>query len=115
MLAGPYDPRQGDAAIVGSAYFDFGLVDRGNVLKASYGSWNQLRLLGITAPDDLDEETFAAFALRRTEGFGARRASESATANAQYGVDSVHTSTYVCSPPPTPLARRCQACSAKTT
>jgi TonB family protein len=87
VLEGPYDPRQGDAAIVGSAYFDLGMVDRGTLLKSSYGSWNQTRVVAITAPQDLDEETFAAFALRRTEGFGARRASQSGTANAQYGVD----------------------------
>jgi iron complex outermembrane receptor protein len=87
VLEGPYDPRQGDAAIVGSAYFDLGLVDRGNGVKASYGSWNQLRLVGITAPAEVDEETFAAFAVRRTDGFGARRQSESGTANVQYGVD----------------------------
>jgi hypothetical protein len=87
VLEGPYDPRQGDAAIVGSAYFDLGVPDRGTLLKASYGSWNQMRLVGITAPDDVDQETFAAFAVRKSDGFGARRASESGTANAQYGVD----------------------------
>jgi iron complex outermembrane receptor protein len=86
VLEGPYDPRQGDAAIVGSAYFDLGPSERGNLLKASYGSWNQMRLVGISAPEGVDEETFAAFALRKTDGFGARRASMSGTANAQYGV-----------------------------
>jgi TonB family protein len=87
ILEGPYDPRQGDAAIVGSAYFDLGMAERGNLLKASYGSWHQVRVVGITAPVDVDDETFAAFALRRTDGFGSGRASESGTTNAQYGVD----------------------------
>lgn len=87
VLEGPYDPRQGDTAIVGSAYFDLGVLNRGNELKASYGSWNQMRVVGITAPEGADEETFAAFALRKTDGFGQRRASESGTLNAQYGVD----------------------------
>jgi iron complex outermembrane recepter protein len=87
VLQGPYDPRQGDTAIVGSAYFDLGVLDRGNLLKASYGSWNQMRLVGITAPAGFDEQTFAAFALRKTDGFGARRASESGSVNAQYGID----------------------------
>jgi TonB family protein len=87
VLEGPYDPRQGDAAIVGSAYFDLGVPDRGNLVKASYGSWNQMRLVGITAPEGTDPETFAAFSARKTDGFGARRASESGAANAQYAVD----------------------------
>jgi TonB family protein len=87
VLEGPYDPRQGDAAVVGSAYFDLGVPARENVLKASYGSWNQKRIVGITAPKDMGEETFAAFALRKTDGFGQNRASESGTLNAQYGFD----------------------------
>src|SRR4029077_379736 len=38
VLEGPYDPRQGDAAIVGSAYFDLGVENRGYELKATFGS-----------------------------------------------------------------------------
>lgn len=87
VLEGPYDPRQGDAAIVGSAYFDLGVADRGMQVKTTYGSFNQLRIVGIAAPEGADEETFAAFALRRTDGFGENRASESGSMNAQYGID----------------------------
>ncbi len=87
VLEGPYDPRQGDAAIVGSAYFDLAVPERGYQLKTSYGSFNQARVVGIVAPREADEETFAAFALRKTDGFGENRASESATVNAQYGFD----------------------------
>ncbi|HEY2409250.1 MAG TPA: TonB-dependent receptor [Polyangiaceae bacterium] len=87
VLEGPYDPRQGDTAIVGSAYFDLGVPNRGNQLRTSYGSWNQLRLVGIAAPEASDAETFAAFAARKTDGFGQNRASESGTVNAQYGFD----------------------------
>lgn len=87
VLEGPYDPRQGDAAIVGSAYFDLGLPNRGSVLKATYGSFNQTRVVGIAAPEQALDETFAAFAVRKTDGFGQNRASESGTLNAQYGFD----------------------------
>jgi len=87
VLEGSYDPRQGDTAIVGSAYFDLGVPNRGNLVKASVGSFNQLRVVGVTAPKDADEETFAAFAVRKSDGFGQNRASESATVNAQYGFD----------------------------
>jgi hypothetical protein len=87
VLEGPFDPRQGDAAIVGSAYFDLGVPERGYRLGASYGSFGQMRLVGIAAPREADDDTFAAFALRRTNGFGENRDGASASANVQYGVD----------------------------
>ena len=84
---GSYDPRQGDAAIVGSARFDLGVAERGALAKLSYGSFNQLRLVGIVAPKGLDEKSFAAVALRRTDGFGERREARSGTVNAQGVLD----------------------------
>src|SRR5579859_5077315 len=87
VLEGPYDPRQGDAAIVGSAYFDLGVPERGYQAKVAYGSFNQWRVVGVAAPRDMDDETFAAFSLRQTDGFGQSRASRSASGMAQYGVD----------------------------
>jgi iron complex outermembrane receptor protein len=87
VLEGPYDPRQGDSAIVGSAYFDLGVLERGYSLKTTYGSFNQARVVGIAAPKEANPETFAAFSLRKTDGFGVDRASQSASLNAQYGVD----------------------------
>ncbi len=87
VLEGPYDPRQGDTAIVGSAYFDLGVTERKNEVKASYGSFNQTRVVGVAAPQGFDDQTFAAFALRKSDGFGSHRASQSGTLNAQYGLD----------------------------
>ncbi len=87
VLEGPYDPRQGDAAIVGSAYFDLGVSERKHLLKASYGSFLQTRVVGVAAPEGFDDQTFAAFSLRKSDGFGVRRASESGSLNAQYGLD----------------------------
>jgi iron complex outermembrane receptor protein len=87
VLEGSYDPRQGDSAIVGSAYFDLGVPERGYFLKSTYGSFGQARVVGVVAPKDANDETFAAFALRETRGFGQDRASKSASVNAQYGVD----------------------------
>ncbi len=83
---GSYDPRQGDAAIVGSADFDLGVQERGASVRASYGSFQQRRLVGVLAPANADEQTFAAFAVRSTDGFGQRRRSLSASVNAQYAV-----------------------------
>ncbi len=87
VLEGPYDPRQGDSAIVGSALFDLGVTERGYQLKTTYGSFDQARIVGIAAPEDASDETFAAFSLRETHGFGQDRASKSASVNAQYGID----------------------------
>jgi hypothetical protein len=87
VLEGPYDPRQGDAAIVGSAYFDLGVAERGYQLKTTYGSFGNARVVAIAAPADTDDETFAAFALRSTNGFGQNRATQSSSANAQYALD----------------------------
>jgi iron complex outermembrane recepter protein len=87
VLEGPYDPRQGDAAIVGSAYFDLGVPERGYLLKSTLGSFDQVRVVGVAAPAEADEETFAAFSIRSTNGFGESRASQSASVNSQYAVD----------------------------
>jgi hypothetical protein len=87
VLEGPYDPRQGDAAIVGSALFALGVHARGYQLKTTYGSFGQARVVGIAAPREASDETFAAFSLRETRGFGQDRASKSASVNAQYGAN----------------------------
>ncbi|HET8940237.1 MAG TPA: TonB-dependent receptor plug domain-containing protein [Polyangiales bacterium] len=91
VLEGPYDPRQGDAAIVGSALFDLAVPARGYRLKTTYGSFGQARVLAIAAPHEASDETFAAFAVRQTAGFGQNRASKSASVNAQYSVDLTDT------------------------
>jgi iron complex outermembrane recepter protein len=87
VLEGPYDPRQGDAAIVGSAQFDLAVPERGYQVRSTFGSFGQVRVVGIAAPAQADDETFAAFSLRSTNGFGENRASQSASVNAQYAVD----------------------------
>jgi hypothetical protein len=84
---GAYDPRQGDAAIVGTATFDLGVARRGYQVQTTYGSFGQARIVGIAAPREADDETFVAFSLRETNGFGQDRASKSGSVNAQYGVD----------------------------
>ena len=88
VLEGPYDPRQGDAAIVGSAYFDLGVPERGGLVRGSYGSFNQKRLVGIFAPKSAGPETFVAVELRVTRTASVKIARRRAgTVNAQYGVD----------------------------
>jgi len=87
VLQGPYDPRQGDAAIVGSAYFDLGVIERGYQLKSTYGSFDQARVLAVVAPREMNDETFAAFSVRGSGGFGQSRASKSGSAVAEYAID----------------------------
>jgi hypothetical protein len=87
VLEGPYDPRQGDAALVGSAAFELGVPERGYGLKASYGSFGQARVLGVAAPAGQSDDTFLALAARHTDGFGARRRADSAVVNGGYGVE----------------------------
>ena len=76
VLEGPYDPRQGDAAIVGSAYFDLGVAERGYQLKATYGSFNQARVVGDRgARRRPTRRPSPRSPLRQTDGFGQNRAS----------------------------------------
>ncbi|MGC4095145.1 MAG: TonB-dependent receptor [Polyangiaceae bacterium] len=87
VLAGSYDPRQGDSAIVGSAHFELGVAERGYQVQLGGGSFGQRRLLAIAAPAGLRSDTFVAAALRRTDGFGVRRAGQSASLNSGLGVE----------------------------
>jgi iron complex outermembrane recepter protein len=88
VLQGPYDPRQGDAGIVGSAYFDLGVERRGYQLKTTYGSFAQTRVTAIAAPKGENAETFAAASVRQTKGFGgSNRGTTSGSTIGQYSVD----------------------------
>jgi iron complex outermembrane recepter protein len=84
---GPYNPRQGDAAIVGSAHFDLGVPERGGLIKGTYGSFDQKRLVAIVAPKAAGPETFLAASFRDTDGFGQNRAARAGTVNAQHSVN----------------------------
>jgi iron complex outermembrane receptor protein len=88
VLGGTYDPRQGNAALVGTAQFDLGVVERGSKLKVSFGSFHQMRVVGLIAPPSADEATFAAVALRKSDGFGDHRASVAASVIGQQALVS---------------------------
>lgn len=84
VLEGPFDPRQGDFAVAGSARYDLGVQDRGVLLRAQYGMFNALRALALIAPRGERRETFVAGELARSDGFGENRASSRASVNGQY-------------------------------
>lgn len=81
---GPFDPRQGDFAVAGSARFDLGVGHRGVMLRGAFGQFDTSRLVLVAAPRGMHRGTFAAGELYRTGGYGDNRAASRATAMVQY-------------------------------
>src|SRR5207249_8507630 len=80
MSNGPYDPRQGDDAIAGSARFDLGLDRPGFEAKGTYGSFGSRRIFLAFAPQDKHfRDTFAAFEAYGIDGPGSGRGGERAS------------------------------------
>jgi TonB family protein len=84
VLEGPFDPRQGNFAVAGSADYRLGLERRGLTLKSSLGSYGTQRLVGLWGPLGLSRCTFGAAELYKTDGFGQNRDAQRASAVAQY-------------------------------
>lgn len=84
VLEGPYDPRQGDFAVAGSARLELGVEERGVLLRGQYGMFGAARALALFAPRNERRETFVAAELARSDGFGQNRASARASVNGQY-------------------------------
>ncbi len=84
---GVFDPEQGDFAFAGTAEYRLGVPQRGSRLRFELGSFNTVRFLGVVAPLEMNEGTFAASDLRRSDGFGENRASEAGTAVARFTKD----------------------------
>ncbi len=84
ILEGPFDPRQGNYAVAGSADFHLGLADRGLLAKLSYGSFKTSRILVAYGPPGSSSQTFAAAELFQTDGFGRNRDGRRGSAIAQY-------------------------------
>jgi TonB family protein len=84
VLEGPFDPRQGNFAVAGSADYELGLTQRGLTAKYTVGSWNTHRLLLLWGPRDESVHTFGGVELFRSDGFGRNRDSKRASAMAQY-------------------------------
>lgn len=84
VLEGPFDPRQGNFAVAGSADYRLGLERRGLTLKSTFGSYGTERIVGLWGPAGLSRCTFGAAELYKTDGFGQNRDAERASAVAQY-------------------------------
>jgi iron complex outermembrane recepter protein len=84
VIEGPFDPRQGNFAVAGSADYRLGLERRGLTLKSTVGSYGTQRILGLWGPSDLSRCTFGAAEIYKTDGFGQNRDAQRASAVAQY-------------------------------
>jgi hypothetical protein len=84
VLEGPFDPRQGNYAVAGSADYELGLAQRGLTAKYTFGSFNAQRLLLLWGPRDEGARTFGGVEIYKTDGFGQNRDSKRASAMGQY-------------------------------
>ena len=85
VTEGVYDPEQGDFAIAGTIDYELGVEQRGVYAKTDLGSFRTFRQIAIFAPEGGDADTFGAFQLRRTDGFGENRDGIDGSAMFQYG------------------------------
>jgi iron complex outermembrane receptor protein len=84
VVEGPFDPRQGNYAVAGSADYELGLEKRGLTAKLTAGSFGTERMLVMWGPNGESEHTFAAAEAYKTDGFGQNRDSKRGSAYAQY-------------------------------
>ncbi len=84
VVEGPFDPRQGNYAVAGSADFQLGLPQRGFTMKYTGGSWNTQRGLILYGPAGMSDRTFAGAEIYSTDGFGQNRDAIHGSAMAQY-------------------------------
>jgi len=84
IVEGPFDPRQGNYAVAGSADYQLGLAQRGFTAKYSGGSFGTERALLLWGPEGESRNTLAGVELYKTDGFGQNRDAQRATAMGQY-------------------------------
>lgn len=86
-LPGTYDVQQGDFAVAGSMFMDFGYEEPGFTGSTTIGSFFERRMFLAYHPESFDEETFAAFEAQATNGFGPNRAARRISTIGQLGLD----------------------------
>jgi TonB family protein len=84
VLEGPFDPRQGNYAVAGSADYALGLAERGLTARVTDGSFGTQRVVGLWGPPGESTHTFGGAELARTSGFGQNRDAERGSAMGQY-------------------------------
>ncbi|HEY2405148.1 MAG TPA: TonB family protein [Polyangiaceae bacterium] len=84
VIEGPFDPRQGNYAVAGSADYELGLERRGLFAKYTNGSFGTHRLLLGWGPKSESAHTFGGAEIYQTDGYGQNRDAQRASAMAQY-------------------------------
>lgn len=84
ILEGPFDPRQGNYAVAGSADYELGLAQRGVTVKASAGSFDTQRVVLLFGPPGESNATYGGVELYQTAGFGQNRDAQRGAAMAGY-------------------------------
>jgi TonB family protein len=84
VLEGPYDPRQGNFAVAGSAEYELGLEERGLAVQVGAGSFGTRRVLALWGPPGASTHTFGAAELYETDGFGQNRDATRGSVMGQY-------------------------------
>ena len=84
VVEGPFDPRQGNYAVAGSADYELGLPLRGLTAKYAAGSFNTQRALVMWGPAGESTHTFAGAEIYSTDGFGQNRDAQRGSAMGQY-------------------------------
>ncbi len=84
VVEGPFDPRQGNYAVAGSADFELGLQQRGLTAKVTAGSFDTQRVALLWGPPGESTRSFAGVHAYRTRGFGQNRDAQYAGAMGQY-------------------------------
>jgi TonB family protein len=84
VVEGPFDPRQGNYAVAGSADYELGLAQRGLTASYTTGSFGTERVLGLWGPPGESTHTFAGAEIYETDGFGQNRDAQRGSAMGQY-------------------------------
>ena len=84
VVEGPFDPRQGNYAVAGSANYELGLAQRGFTAKYTGGSFGTQRLLLLWGPAGESRGTLAGAEVYKTDGYGQNRDAQRGTAMGQY-------------------------------
>jgi TonB family protein len=84
VVEGPFDPRQGNYAVAGSADYELGLTQRGLSARYTSGSFGTQRFVALWGPPGESTHTFAGAEIYQTAGFGQNRSAERGSAMGQY-------------------------------
>ncbi|HEX4419277.1 MAG TPA: TonB family protein [Kofleriaceae bacterium] len=83
VIEGPYDPRQGNFAVAGSADYELGLTQRGLTARYELGSFGTQRAVLLWGSPAANSHNFGGVELYQTSGFGENRDARRATALGQ--------------------------------